>query len=107
VRSIFAQPDAEHVHEQHARIVAQLEGRFPEAAALLDGAGPEMFAFTSFPKEHWRQLWSNNSLERLNKGDPPAHRRRRHRPRAGRDRPPGRRPVRPSNTTNGLSPAAT
>ncbi len=20
-----------------------------------------------FPKEHWRQLWSNNSLERLNK----------------------------------------
>ena len=22
---------------------------------------------TPFPKEHWRQLWSNNSLERLNK----------------------------------------
>jgi len=67
VRSIFAQPDSESVHEQHARIVAQLEGRFPEAAALLDEAGPEILAFTSFPKEHWRQLWSNNSLERLNK----------------------------------------
>jgi len=33
----------------------------------LDDAGPEILAFTSFPKEHWRQLWSNNSLERLNK----------------------------------------
>ncbi|MGH2988980.1 MAG: IS256 family transposase, partial [Solirubrobacterales bacterium] len=67
VRSIFAQPDAESVQEQQARIVVQLEGRFPEAAALLDEAGAEILAFTGFPKEHWRQLWSNNSLERLNK----------------------------------------
>ncbi len=67
VRSIFAQPDADSVREQQRRIVAQLEGRFPEAAALLDEAGPEILAFTGFAKEHWRQLWSNNSLERLNK----------------------------------------
>jgi putative transposase len=67
VRSIFAQPDADSVREQHGRVVAQLEDRFPEAAALLDEAGPEILAFTSFPKEHWRQLWSNNSLERLNR----------------------------------------
>jgi transposase-like protein len=67
VRSIFVQPDADSVLEQHLRIVGQLEGRFREAAALLDEAGPEILAFTGFPKEHWRQLWSNNSLERLNK----------------------------------------
>ena len=67
VRTIFAQPDAATVHEQHARIVAQLETRFPEASTLLDEAGPDLLAFTLFPKEHWRQLWSNNSLERLNK----------------------------------------
>ena len=67
VRSIFAQPDADSVREQQARVVSQLEGRFPEAAALLDDAGPEILAFTAFPKEHWRQLWSNNSLERLNR----------------------------------------
>src|SRR6266851_3589695 len=67
VRTIFAQPDAATVREQHARIVAQLESRFPEAAALLDEAGPDLLAFTGFPKEHWRQLWSNNSLERLNR----------------------------------------
>ena len=67
VRTIFAQPDAQTVHEQHARIVASLEDRFPEAAALLDEAGPDLLAFSGFPKEHWRQLWSNNSLERLNR----------------------------------------
>jgi putative transposase len=66
-RTIFAQPDAATVHEQHRRIVDQLESRFPEAAALLDEAGPDLLAFTGFPKEHWRQVWSNNSLERLNK----------------------------------------
>lgn len=32
VRSIFAQPDAETVHAQHAQIVKQLETRFPQAA---------------------------------------------------------------------------
>src|SRR5215212_10657040 len=67
VRTIFAQPDAATVREQHTRIVDQLQTRFPEAAALLDDAGADLLAFTSFPKEHWRQLWSNNSLERLNK----------------------------------------
>ena len=67
VRTIFAQPDAETVHEQHLRVVDQLAPRFPEAAALLDEIAPDLLAFTPFPKEHWRQLWSNNSLERLNK----------------------------------------
>jgi transposase-like protein len=67
VRTIFAQPDAATVHEQHARIVDQLTARFPEAATLLEEAATDLLAFTGFPKEHWRQLWSNNSLERLNK----------------------------------------
>ncbi len=67
VRTIFAQPDAETVHEQHTRIVTQLEERFPDAAAMLDEAGPDLLPFTGFPKEHWRQIWSNNPLERLNR----------------------------------------
>ncbi len=67
VRSIFAQPDSETVLEQHTRVVLQLEERFPAAAELLAAAAPDLLAFTGFPKEHWRQLWSNNSLERLNK----------------------------------------
>jgi len=66
VRTIFARPDAATVGE-HARIVDQLTARFPEAAALLDGAAVDLLAFTAHPKEHWRQLWSNNSLERVNR----------------------------------------
>jgi putative transposase len=67
VRSIFAQPDTDSVHEQHQRVVAQLEERFPEAAAVLEQAASEILAFTAQPKEHWRQVWSNNPLERLNR----------------------------------------
>ena len=60
VRSIFAQPDAASTWAQHARIVEQLEDRFPAAAELLADAAGELLAFTAFPKEHWRQVWSNN-----------------------------------------------
>ena len=67
VRSIFAQPDAVSVREQHERVVAQLEERFPAAAELLDEAGGDILAFTAVPKEVWRQVWSNNPLERLNR----------------------------------------
>lgn len=67
VRSIFAQPDAESVREQHARIVEQLTPRFAAAATLLEDAKEDLLAFTAFPKEHWRQIWSNNPQERLNR----------------------------------------
>ena len=42
------------------RIVDQLATRFPEAAALLEEAAPDLLAFTAFPKEHWRQLAEQN-----------------------------------------------
>ncbi len=67
VRSIFEQPDSEQVWAQHARVVEQLQEKFPEAAVLLADAGPDVLAFTGFPKEHWRQIWSNNPQERLNR----------------------------------------
>jgi len=67
VRTIYQQPSAEEVHAQHARVVEQLEHRFPEAAALLAEAAPDILAFTAFPLAHWRQVWSNNPQERLNK----------------------------------------
>jgi putative transposase len=67
VRTVFAQPDAASTWAQHARIVEQLQERFPAAAELLADAAADLLAFTAFPKEHWRQLWSNNPQERLNK----------------------------------------
>ena len=67
VRSIFAQPGEAAVHAQHARVVAELRERFPAAAALLADAAADLLAFAAFPIEHWRQLWSNNPQERLNR----------------------------------------
>jgi putative transposase len=67
VRSIFEQPDADSAWAQHARVVEQLTGRFDAAADLLAESAGEILAFTCFPKAHWRQLRSNNPLERLNK----------------------------------------
>jgi transposase-like protein len=67
VRSIFAQPDAETTWAQLERVSQQLEERFPVVAAMLLDAAHDILAFTPFPKEHWRQIWSNNPQERLNK----------------------------------------
>jgi hypothetical protein len=67
VRSIFAQPDAASTWAQHARIVEQLAERFSAPAELLADAAGELLAFTAFSKEHWRQIWSTNPLERLNR----------------------------------------
>ena len=33
----------------------------------VDAAGPDILAFSSFPVPHWKKVWSNNPLERLNK----------------------------------------
>ncbi|MBA3728511.1 MAG: transposase [Actinobacteria bacterium] len=70
VRSIFAQPSAEEVAAQMLRVIEQLERLerlFPAAAELLAEAGPDITAFASLPVEHWRQIWSNNPQERLNR----------------------------------------
>jgi putative transposase len=67
VRSIFAHPDRAAVLAQHARVVEELEDRFPDAAAMLADAATDVLAFATFPKEHWRQVWSNNPQERLNR----------------------------------------
>jgi putative transposase len=67
IRSIFEQPDADQVLAQHARVVEQLSERFGDAAAMLTDAAGDILAFATFPKEHWRQIWSNNPQERLNK----------------------------------------
>jgi len=53
IRSIFAQPDAKHIAK--------------EFAAVLPDAEPDLLAFAEFPQRHWRQIWSTNPLERVNK----------------------------------------
>ena len=48
-------------------MVEQLAPRWPDAARLLTAAVDDLLAFTAFPKEHGRQIWSNNPQERLNR----------------------------------------
>jgi transposase-like protein len=69
VRTIFAQPSGPEVAAQLARVVAQLEEKpaLADAATMLEEAGPDITAFASFPAAHWRQIWSNNPQERLNR----------------------------------------
>jgi len=67
VRSIFAQPTEEEVWAQHKRVVDQLQARFPAATTMLSEACEEILAFSVFPKSIWRQIWSNNPQERLNR----------------------------------------
>ena len=67
VRTIFAQPDRKTVLAQFDRVVTRLLEQFPDAADHLTDAAGDLLAFAAFPKEHWRQIWSNNPQERLNK----------------------------------------
>jgi transposase-like protein len=67
VRTIFTQPDATQVKAQFNRVVDQLQSQFPATAEFLVDAEADLLAFSSFPSEHWKQTWSNNPQERLNK----------------------------------------
>ncbi len=67
VRTIYQQPSAQEVHIQHGKVVEQLAECFPQAASMLDEAGADVLSFSGFPEAHWKQVWSNNPQERMNK----------------------------------------
>jgi putative transposase len=67
LHSLYDQPDAESVHAQFDRVVDALTEKLPAVAEHLDEARADILAFTAFPKEIWRQIWSNNPNERLNR----------------------------------------
>ena len=67
LHSVFDQPDAQSVAAQYDRIIDALADKLPKVAAHLEDARADLLAFTAFPKQIWRQIWSNNPQERLNK----------------------------------------
>jgi putative transposase len=67
IRTIFAQPDAEHVHSQLDMIATMLGRQFPAVEVMLTDAKQDLLAFTSFPVTHGKKIWSTNPLERVNK----------------------------------------
>ena len=67
LHSVYDQPDAKAVHAQFDKLLDAMSEQLPAVAEHLDGARADVLAFTAFPKELWRQVWSNNPNERLNK----------------------------------------
>lgn len=67
IRTVFAQPDTESARGQWRRVAEGFRGRFDRLAELMEEAEEDVLAYAAFPPEHWRQIWSNNPLERLNK----------------------------------------
>jgi len=90
LRTVFEQPDTDAVKAQMRHVLDALEAKFPKAAAHLDAAQHDLLAFTAFPREIWRQIWSK-SARTAEQGDPPPHRRGRHLPRPHRRDPARRR----------------
>jgi putative transposase len=67
IRTIFAQPDGKHVNTQFDEVARMLERSHPKVAVMLHDARHDLLAFAEFPLKHWRQVWSTNPLERVNK----------------------------------------
>jgi transposase-like protein len=63
---VFDQIDAHAVHAQYDKLLDNVTG-LPQVHAHLDAARAEVLAFAAFPKGLWRQIWSNNPNERLNR----------------------------------------
>ena len=67
LHSVYDQPDGPAVHAQFERLLDYVQDRLPAVAAHLDAARQDILAFTSFPRDVWSQIWSNNPAERLNR----------------------------------------
>jgi len=67
LHSVYDQPDTAAVHAQYDKLLDSVTAKLPEVAAHLDAARADVLAFTAFPRDLWRQVWSNNPNERLNR----------------------------------------
>ncbi len=67
LRTIFAQPTQEAARKQLCAVYEAMLPRWPKAAQVLSDGEDDILAYMVFPPEHWKRMYSNNVLERLNK----------------------------------------
>ena len=68
IGTIFAQTSPQAVRGCYRQVTDSLAGtEYHEVAAMLEAAEADLTAFADMPIEHWRKLWSNNPIERLNR----------------------------------------
>lgn len=67
LHSVYDQVDQEAVQAQFDKLLDAVETKLPDVHAHLDAARADVLAFAPFPKGLWRQVWSNNPNERLNR----------------------------------------
>ncbi len=66
-RMIFAQAKPDDIDAAWDKTRDEFAARWPKIGPYMDEAKAEVLAFTAFPREHWRKIWSTNPLERVNK----------------------------------------
>jgi putative transposase len=67
IRTVFVPPEPATWRQTWRQVADGFRARYPKLAALMDAAETDVLAYLAFPSEHWRQIWSNNPLERLNR----------------------------------------
>jgi transposase-like protein len=67
LHSVYDQPDRAAVEAQFDKLLDTVATTLPAVHDHLDTARADVLAFTTFPTEIWRKIWSNNPTERLNK----------------------------------------
>ena len=91
IRTVFAQPDAEHVRSQLDVIAGMLGRQFPAVATMLRDAARGPAGLHRLPGRALEEGLVHQPARAAQRGDQAAHQRRRRLPQPRRAAPPGRR----------------
>ena len=67
LKTIFAQENKAAAVEQWGEVADALRARHPKLEKMMDASREDALACMDFPREHWPQMASINSFERLNR----------------------------------------
>ena len=67
LRTVFVHTDPVELAATWDHVADTFHAKFPKVTELMHAAKTDVLAFSAFPVEHWRKVWSTNPLERLNK----------------------------------------